>query len=123
MVDDKEGNVFEEFEVVHIRQENQQVSFRKDLKKVIVEASLKIIVSGTELPSLLCLNEYQQELALGFLHNEGVVSGMNDIESIEYNEKMQAVIVELKEGIATDRQESLRSITSGAESGIPIAAF
>lgn len=113
MIEDKEGIVYEEFEVVNFKRENNTVKLEDGIKKVIVEVSLKIIVNGMELVSLLCLNEYQEELALGFLYNEGVINSLNDIKSIEYNERMQAVIIELAEGITIDRQESLRSITSG----------
>ena len=113
MIDHKEGIVYEEFEVVNFNQENNTVRLEDGIRKVIVEVSLKIIVNGMELVSLLCLNEHQEELALGFLYNEGVINSLNEIKSIEYNERMQAVIIELAEGVTIDRQESLRSITSG----------
>jgi FdhD protein len=82
-------------------------------KKVIAEISLKVIVNGTELVSVLCLNQYQEELALGFLYNEGVINSYADIEYISFNDKMLAVIINLKEGVIIDRQESLRSLTTG----------
>lgn len=113
MIEDKEGIVFEEFDVINFSLQNEQVTFAETAKKVVIEISLKIIVNGMELVSLLCLNEYQEELALGFLYNEGVINGYQDVKQVEYHERMQAVIIELAEGITIDRQESLRSITSG----------
>ena len=82
-------------------------------KKVIAEISLKVMVNGAELVSVLCLNQHQEELALGFLYNEGVINSYADIENISFNEKMLAVIINLKEGVIIDRQESLRSLTTG----------
>ncbi len=82
-------------------------------KKVIAEVSLKIIVNQVELVSLLCLNQHQEELALGFLYSEGVINAYADVEDIYYNDRMLAVIIKLREGILINRQESLRSITSG----------
>ncbi|MCG1025161.1 MULTISPECIES: formate dehydrogenase accessory sulfurtransferase FdhD [unclassified Dehalobacter] len=108
-----EGIVYEEFEVVEIQRENDAIVMKEAAKKVIAEVSLKMIVNGQELVSVLCLNRHHEELALGFLYNEGVIGSYEDIESIEYNEKMLAVLIELREGIVIDRRESLRSITSG----------
>lgn len=82
-------------------------------KKVIAEISLKVIVNGSELVSVLCLNQYQEELALGFLYNEGVINSYSDVKNIYFNDKMLAVIINLKEGVIIDRQESLRSLTTG----------
>ena len=82
-------------------------------KKVIAEISLKVMVNGAELVSVLCLNQLQEELALGFLYNEGVINSYADIENISFNDKMLAVIINLKEGVIIDRQESLRSLTTG----------
>lgn len=110
---DDEGIVYEEFDVVEINGENDPITMNDASRKVIVEVSLKIIVNSMELVSMLCLNQLQEELALGFLYNEGVINSMDDIKNIEYNEKMLAVIIELREGLVIDRQESLRSITSG----------
>lgn len=109
----EEGTVYEEFDIIEIKRENTMITLHEAEIKVIAEVSLKIIVNGMELVSLLCLNQYQEELALGFLYNEGVINTMHDIKSIEYNEKMLAVVIELKEGMVIDRRESLRSITSG----------
>lgn len=108
-----EGIIYDEFDVIQMNLSNNQCTFDDITKKVITEISLKVIVNGEELFSLLCLNQYQEELALGFLYNEGVISSYEDIKSIYYNEKLFAVIIELKDGVVIDRQESLRSVTSG----------
>ncbi|NTV91545.1 MAG: formate dehydrogenase accessory sulfurtransferase FdhD [Clostridiales bacterium] len=110
---DNEGIVFEEIDVIEINDENGSITMEPSVRNVIAEASLKILVNGMELVSLLCLNQHQEELALGFLYNEGVIESREDIRSISYNEKMLAVIIELREGITIDRSESLRSITTG----------
>lgn len=108
-----ESEIYEEFDAIEISRENGLYKLNNLSKKVISEISLKIIVNGMELVSLLCLNQHQSELALGFLYSEGVINSYEDVEDIYYNEKLMAVIVRLKEGILVDRQESLRSITSG----------
>ena len=63
--------------------ETKMVAMFRDIsKKVIAEISLKVMVNGAELVSVLCLNQYQEELALGFLYNEGVINSYADIENI-----------------------------------------
>jgi FdhD protein len=108
-----EDTIYEELNVTEITSDENGCHISAMCKKVIAEISMKIIVNGLELVSILCLNQKQEELALGFLYNEGVINSLEDIESIYFNEKMLAVIIKLKEGVIIDRQESLRSITSG----------
>ena len=108
-----EDTIYEEMNVTKITKDNDGCSIQEITKKVIAEISLKVIVNGTELVSVLCLNQYQEELALGFLYNEGVINSYSDIENVYFNDKMLAVIINLKEGVIIDRQESLRSLTSG----------
>ena len=108
-----EDIIYEEMNVGEITRDKDGCHVADISKKVIAEISLKVIVNGAELVSVLCLNQYQEELALGFLYNEGVINSYSDIENIYFNDKMLAVIINLKEGVIINRQESLRSITSG----------
>ena len=108
-----EDTIYEELNVGEITKDKNGFRVSEISKKVIAEISLKVIVNGTELVSVLCMNQYQEELALGFLYNEGVINSWSDIENISFNDKMLAVIINLKAGVIIDRQESLRSITSG----------
>jgi FdhD protein len=108
-----EDTIYEEMNVGKISRDENGCRVADISKKVIAEISLKVIVNGTELVSVLCLNQYQEELALGFLYNEGVINSYSDVENVYFNDKMLAVIINLKEGVIIDRQESLRSLTSG----------
>jgi len=108
-----EDTIYEELDVSEIIRDKNGCRVFDTSKKVIAEISLKVVVNGMELVSVLCLNQYQEELALGFLYNEGVINSYPDIEKVYFNEKMLAVIINLKAGVIIDRQESLRSITSG----------
>lgn len=108
-----DDTIYEELNVGEITRDKNGCHVSEISKKVIAEISLKVIVNGTELVSVLCMNQYQEELALGFLYNEGVINSYSDIENIYFNDKMLAVIINLKAGVIIDRQESLRSITSG----------
>lgn len=109
-MDDK---IFEEFDILKITRDSGGYVLEDAVKTVISEISLKIYVNNMEMVSLLCLNQQQEELALGFLYSEGVINSFEDVEDISYNERSMAVSITLKAGISVRRQESLRSITSG----------
>jgi FdhD protein len=108
-----EEMLYEEFDVFQISNKNNFYIINKVSKKVISEISLKIIVNGSELASLLCLNQYHEELAIGFLFSEGVINSYSDIKDIYYNEQSFAVVVQLINEIIISKSESLRSVTTG----------
>lgn len=105
--------ICDEVDVIKVTRKEDKIIFTPIIKQVISEISLKILVNGEELVSLLCLNQCHKELAIGFLYNEGIINSMEDIREINYNERLFAVMIELNPEIIIDRQESLRSITSG----------
>jgi FdhD protein len=105
--------LFSTFPVKEIICDDSTTVLRDTEKDVIGEISLKIYINGTEYASLLCLNQLTEELALGFLHSEGVIDSFRDVASITYNERLFAVIIELASGKSVDNCESLRSVTSG----------
>ena len=109
----EEYRIYEELDLGEIVLDGDEVRVQDVTRKVIAEISLKVYVNGVELVSVLCLNQNQEELALGLLYNEGVINDVSDIENIFFNDKMLAVMVSLKEGVVVNRQESLRSLTTG----------
>lgn len=112
-VDDLEDIAYEEFEVQAIfRKEGDYILETID-KPVVAEISMKIYVNGIETVSLLCLNQQQVELALGFLYNEGVINSFADVKEVSYNAAALVVLIELEDDVNVSRQNSLRSITAG----------
>ncbi|HUN54357.1 MAG TPA: formate dehydrogenase accessory sulfurtransferase FdhD [Smithella sp.] len=109
-MDDK---LYGAFTVKEIFCDVDKAKLRDAEKDVIGEISLKIYINGTEYASLLCLNQLTEELAIGFLYSEGVIDTFRDIASINYNERLFAVMVDLAPGKSVDKCESLRSVTSG----------
>ena len=108
-----EDIIYEELDVGKITRDNDGCHIQNIRKKVIAEISLKVIANGVEIVSMLCLNQYHEEMALGFLYNEGAVNSYEDIEHITFNDKLMAVIIKLREGVIIDLQESLRSVATG----------
>lgn len=105
--------VYSSFVVNEIHADGLKTTLREVEKPVIGEISLKIYINGVEYASLLCLNQLTEELALGFLHSEGVIDSMADVASVSYQERLFAVMIHLAEGRSVEKCESLRSVTSG----------
>jgi FdhD protein len=108
----RSSEIFEEFEVIEIKRADNKIAMASSGRKVVSEISLKVIVNGEELVSLLSLNQNQEELALGFLYNEGIIDSMDDVQEIRYNEKTHSVTIELRRELLVDRQGSLRTTTA-----------
>ncbi|MGA9532694.1 MAG: formate dehydrogenase accessory sulfurtransferase FdhD [Anaerolineales bacterium] len=83
--------------------------------RVIEESSLAIYVNGGELVTLMCTPLQQEELALGFLRNENLIQGMDEIEDVHVSEDGCCVEVWL-----THQQEApkRRILTSGCAGGV-----
>lgn len=108
-----EDVIFEEFEVQRIHREKSRYNREPDRIPIIAEISLKVFVNDEEIASMLCLNQHQEDLALGFLYSEGVIDSYDCVEDIHFNSAALAVHIRLASGLAVSRQESLRSITAG----------
>jgi FdhD protein len=104
--------------VTLVSKENDVVVATDIEKEIISEISLKLIINSEEQLSLLCINQYLEELALGFLYNETVIDSMDDVEEISFTQSLMAVVIKLKNGKSSFSQENLRSITSGCGKGI-----
>lgn len=108
-----EDSIYSSFFVKEIKCDDTNTTLSEVEKPVIGEISLKIYINGVEYASLLCLNQLTEELALGFLYSEGVIDAFEEVASINYNERLFAVMISLVEGKSVDKCESLRSVTSG----------
>ena len=107
------SEIYGEFKAIKFQQNGERLEKTEVVKKVIGEISLKIYVNGTELFSILSSNSYQENLAIGVLYNEGLIESIDDVAELNYNERLFAVNVRLKENLSPQRLETLRSLTSG----------
>ncbi|MEA3350739.1 MAG: formate dehydrogenase accessory sulfurtransferase FdhD [Chloroflexota bacterium] len=60
-------------------------SWQPNETEVIEEASLIIYINGQELITLMCTPVNLDWLALGFLRNEGLIAGLEEVEEIHIN--------------------------------------
>jgi len=84
--------------------------------EVIEESFVSIFVNGDELATVMCSPRDQDRLALGFLHNEGIIRDRNDVRALHVCPSGACVDVWLKRD---DYQRPQRLIlTSGCGGGV-----
>ena len=95
-------NTFEKVQIIKIIQ--GQTETIQDT--VVTETPLTIWLNGSVLATIICTPSHHRELAAGFLFSERIVTGMDDIASIEIDEEQGSARIEGKDA---------RSILSSAE--------
>jgi FdhD protein len=81
---------------------------------VPMEDQINLYVNGQPLISLMCTPTRLEELALGFLFNEGLIEGLGEVAVLELSGAERCVDIWLEHDIEAPK---LRVITSGCSSG------
>jgi FdhD protein len=84
------------------------------------ESPLTIIVDDQEIVTLMTLGTYPEELVLGFLHNQGLIEHIEDIDRVEVNwgNETANVFTKSSKGLQyTKKKLAKRIITSGCGQG------
>jgi len=82
---------------------------------VIAESALAIFLNGQELATLMCSPLDEDALTLGFLHNEGMIEGLDDVRLLRFNVARTAVDVFLRRVELTPPRRIV--LTSGCGGG------
>ncbi|MGH7086670.1 MAG: formate dehydrogenase accessory sulfurtransferase FdhD, partial [Acetobacteraceae bacterium] len=85
--------------------------------KVVVERALTIFLNAQEIVTAMTIGDYPEELAIGFLLNQGMLLPDDRITGIEHDEELAVVVVRTER--QTDYEEKLRkkTQTSGCAQG------
>ena len=83
------------------------------------ELPLTILVDGYEVVTLMTLGTYPEQLALGYLRNQRLITEMETIESVRVDWDTECVHIKTKDGIGEQLQKKLnkRIVTSGCGQG------
>jgi len=84
---------------------------------VTVERPLTLYLNRREIVTMMTICDYPEYLAVGYLVNQNMLDGEDEITAVEYVEDVEAVIVRTK--IETDFEDKLRqkTLTSGCAQG------
>jgi FdhD protein len=81
---------------------------------VPAEAVITLNVNGQAIVRLMCTPTHLEDLALGFLFNEGLIKGLSDVVVVELCSGGQGVDVWLEHDV---KRPEVRAITSGCSGG------
>ena len=84
---------------------------------VVVERPLTLFLNGQEIVTMMTIGDYPDYLAVGFLLNQNMLRPDDVIESIDYDEELEVVVVRTER--ETDYEEKLKKKvrTSGCAQG------
>ncbi|NTW72888.1 MAG: sulfurtransferase FdhD, partial [Eubacteriaceae bacterium] len=89
--------------------------------EVIVEYSLSIYLNGRYFITLLCTPDSLEELTVGYLYSESVISSMENLENVEIDEAKGKAMVRLKNedvfSYMGDNLISQKTVTTGCGRG------
>jgi len=101
-----------------LRLSDEGVQAERAEKEIVDEVSLKVVLNGAPLLSLLCLNESLEELVLGFLFTEGIIHGREDVAFLTVNEHLFSAEVRLDPGVDVKALQGMRSMSSACGRGM-----
>ena len=84
---------------------------------VTVERPLTLFLNGQEIVTMMTICDYPEYLAVGYLVNQNMLGPEDQIEGVEYDEDIEAVVV--RTAGETDFEEKLKkkTVTSGCAQG------
>ena len=85
--------------------------------KLVDEKILAIYLNSQEVLTAMTICDYPEYLAAGFLHNQNILKKLDEIESIDYDEELSAVVVRTKEETLFEQKNIKRIKTSGCALG------
>ena len=101
--------IFQE-KVVNERNETQDIS-------LIDEKILTIYLNNNEILTAMTICDYPEYLAVGFLFNQNMITSLSDLQEVEFNEDLSAVVVRTNKITPFETQNKKRIKTSGCAMG------
>ena len=83
---------------------------------VVEEALACITVNGEELATFMCTPRDLPQMALGFLYNEGIIAGLDDVRALTVSKGRTCVDVWLRDTTFTPPRRAI--ITAGCGGGV-----
>ena len=97
------------------------LGLNEEMKKkkidVIEEKPLTLFLNDQEVVTMMTVNDYPEYLALGYLLNQNMITSKTKIESMDYEDELNLIVVRTKN--KTDYQKKLKKkiLTSGCAQG------
>ena len=90
---------------------------------VVEERHLTIFLNSIEILTAMTVGDYPEYLALGFLFNQGLIKSISEINRIDYDAELQAVVVRTNFETSHEQLLKKRTRTSGCAMGTVFGEF
>ena len=84
---------------------------------VVVERPLTLFLNGQEIVTMMTIGDYREELALGYLLNQNMLTSAADIVSIDVDDELDVVVVRTNEETNFEEKLKRKTLTSGCAQG------
>ncbi len=84
---------------------------------VVEERPLTIYLNAQEIVTAMSIGDYPEYLALGFLKNQGMLVGYDDVERVDYDAETETVVVRTKSRTTYEDKLAKKTRTSGCAIG------
>jgi FdhD protein len=113
---DRSDRISEYRKVAELSGSSSDITAEEVQRRIIKEARLDVRLNGRRFVSLMCLHEFTEELALGFLFNEGYIDSLEEVKSMEVKASGLLADVELSSVPGTEEVE--RKVTTTSAKGL-----
>jgi len=97
------------------------IGLNEDLKRkkidVIEEKALTLYLNNQEIVTMMTINDYPKYLAVGYLLNQNMISKNTKIESVDYDDELNVVVVRTKNKVNYQEKLKKKILTSGCAQG------
>ncbi len=84
---------------------------------VVEERPLTIYLNGNEIVTTMTIGDYPELLAIGFLHNQGMLQSYGDVEHVQFDDDLDVVSVRTHSKTRYDEKLAKKTRTSGCAVG------
>ena len=84
---------------------------------VVTEKAITIFLNNQEIVTAMTIGDYLEELAIGFLFNQGMITVDDKIDQIDYDEDLSVIVVRTEKKTNFEKKLQSKISTSGCAQG------
>jgi len=84
---------------------------------VVTEKAITIFLNNQEIVTAMTIGDYLEELAIGFLFNQSMISADDKIGQIDYDEDLSVIVVRTEKKTNFEKKLQSKILTSGCAQG------
>ena len=85
---------------------------------VVTEKAITIFLNNQEIVTAMTIGDYLEELAIGFLFNQSMITADDKIDQIDYDEDLSVIVVRTEKKRILRKNYSLKYALAAAHKGL-----